>query len=127
MLYELLLALHITSLVGWAGLSTGGYLVARKNGQPLPTALAKTQLASAVALFATGLALAVLFYNFPKSPLWIHYALGVALVAGVLEVYHVVNTERAKDNPRRYMGGKLTPAWGAIYVVMLYLMVFKPL
>ncbi|MFN7105420.1 MAG: hypothetical protein ACK4M3_02370, partial [Pyrobaculum sp.] len=112
---------------GWAGLSTGGFLVARKNGQPLPTFLAKIQLASAVALFATGLALAFLFYNFPKSPLWIHYALGVALAAGVLEIYHVVNAEEAKNDPQRYVGGKLTPAWAAIYVAMLYLMIFKPL
>ncbi|MEM0469028.1 MAG: hypothetical protein QXT27_07525 [Pyrobaculum sp.] len=128
MLYEALLYAHITALVGWAGLSTGGYHVFKSGAAAWPRyrQLVYVQFASAVALFATGVAMAIWIYNFPKSPLWIHYSLGVALAAGLVEVYHLYNALDAGGDPSRYKGGRLIPAWVAIYAVMMYLMIFKP-
>ncbi len=127
MLYEMLLALHITVLVGWAGLSTGGYHVAKSQGiSKRYLELVWIQFISAWLLFASGLSMAVLFYNFPKSPLWIHYSIGVAVVAGLIEVYHVVNARGAAQNRQNYNGDKLIPMWVFIYFVMMYLMIFKP-
>ncbi|MEZ0319876.1 MAG: hypothetical protein ABWK05_07810 [Pyrobaculum sp.] len=131
MLYEALLTAHILSLVGWAGLTTGAYFVVRgSKAEALPEAYKKlvhVEAASGALLFATGLAMAVHVYGFPRSPLWIHYALGVALIAGILEVVHV-RAARRWDPPRYHRLVKaLAPAWVTIVAVMLWLMVWKPL
>ena len=129
MLRELLLSVHVLSFVGWAGLSTGAYVVVKELARgELPRSykrLVHLQAASAGLLFLSGLAMAVLEYGFPKSPLWIHYALGVALVAGAIEVYHVRISRRfSADKYHRAMRA-LVPAWAVIVAVML--MIWKPL
>ncbi|MEM1568459.1 MAG: hypothetical protein QXI84_08265 [Thermofilaceae archaeon] len=131
MIYEALLALHILSLVGWAGLSTGAYLVVRElKNDHLPPSYRRVvhlEAASGALLFATGLAMAVHVYGFPRSPLWIHYALGVALIAGALEVVHVRAAYRWDPSRYHRLVKALAPAWAAIVAVMLWLMVWKPL
>ncbi len=130
MLYEILLSIHLLSLVGWAGLSTGAYLVVREAaGSVLPNSykrLVHAQAAFAGLLFLSGLTMAVLVYGFPKSPLWIHYALGVALVAGAIEAYHVRAVRRYSAERYHRAIRMLAPAWAVILAVMLWLMVWKP-
>ncbi|MEM3835519.1 hypothetical protein [Pyrobaculum sp.] len=130
MLYEILLSIHLLSLVGWAGLSTGAYLVVREAaGSVLPNSykrLVHAQAAFAGLLFLSGLTMAVLVYGFPKSPLWIHYALGVALVAGAIEAIHVRAARRYDADRYHKFLRALIPMWVAIVAVMLWLMVWKP-
>ena len=130
MLYELLLATHVLSFVGWAGLTTGAYVVVREVARgELPVSyrrLVYLEAASAVALFLSGLLMAVLVYNFPKSPLWIHYSLGVASIAGIMEIYHVLVARENNAGEYHKAAKALIPAWIVIVAVMLWLMVLKP-
>jgi len=72
MLHELLLAVHITGVVGWAGLTAGGYFVLAGCGEagfPRYAKLVYLQLLSALSIFATGLAMAAQAYGLlrPRS------------------------------------------------------------
>ncbi|MFP3250372.1 MAG: hypothetical protein RXO32_01450 [Thermoproteus sp.] len=128
MLHELLLAVHITGVVGWAGLTAGGYFVLAGCGEagfPRYAKLVYLQLLSALSIFATGLAMAAQTYGLLRPPLWISAALAVAAVMGALEAVHVAAARRGY---RAYMRAvrPLVPLWAVGYVAMLYLMVFKP-
>ncbi|AFA39710.1 hypothetical protein Pogu_1683 [Pyrobaculum oguniense TE7] len=130
MLYELLLVVHLLSFVGWAGLTTGAYMVVREVARgDLPHSyrrLAYVQAGFAGLLFLSGLSMAVVVYGFPKSPLWIHYALGVALIAGIIEAIHVRAARRYDADRYHKFLRALIPMWVAIVAVMLWLMVWKP-
>jgi putative membrane protein len=125
---EVLLAVHITGVVGWGGLSTGGYYVLKSCGGGCYgryRRLVYLQFASALAVFATGLALAVVRYGFPRSPLWIHAALGIALAIGVVELAHLWVAEEGLQHYEKYVR-IFIPLWTAGYLAMIYLMIFKP-
>ncbi|MGC9051768.1 hypothetical protein, partial [Pyrobaculum sp.] len=112
----------------WGGLSTGGYYVLKNCGGGCYgkyRRLVHLQFASALAVFATGLTLAVVRYGFPKSPLWIHAALGIAMIIGVVELIHLWAAGRGLDRYEKYVR-VFIPLWSAGYLAMIYLMVFKP-
>jgi putative membrane protein len=103
---EALLTLHITGVVGWGGLSTGGYYVLKNCGDGCYgryRRLVHLQFASALAVFAAGLTLAVIRYGLPKSPLWIYAALGIAPAIGVVELIHLWAAGRGLDRYEKYV------------------------
>ncbi|AEA12494.1 hypothetical protein TUZN_1013 [Thermoproteus uzoniensis 768-20] len=127
MLREVLLALHVTGVVGWAGLTAGGYYVllgCGESGFPRYAKLVYLQFSSALLIFATGLAMAS-YYGLSRPPLWISLAIAIAAAMGVLEVVHLL---AARAGYRAYMRAvrPLIPLWTAGYIAMIYLMVFKP-
>ncbi|MGC9050040.1 hypothetical protein [Pyrobaculum sp.] len=110
-------------------MSTGGYYMLKSCGVDCYgryRRLVYLQFASALAVFATGLALAVVKYGFPKSPLWIHASLGIAMAIGVVELAHLLAAGEDLDSYEKYVRAFI-PLWSAGYLAMLYLMVFKPL
>ena len=127
---DVLLVLHVLGVVGWAGLTTGAYFVLREwRPREVPKSyqmLVHLEAAAGALVFATGVAMAVYLYGFPKSPLWIHWALGIAIVVGLLEVFHVYAVRRWPLERYVRLANRLVPVWAAVLVLMLWLMVAKP-
>lgn len=131
MLYEVALTLHLTCFAGWSALTLGGYYVLRRarsiDALKAYYDLVKLEILAAICLPATGLAMSLLRWGFQP---WIRSALAVSALVGLLEILHIYIARRA------VLGGsieflvrgvdRLAIPFTISYVVMIYLMVFKP-
>jgi len=129
-IYGLLKAVHLTCFAGWSGLTLGGYVVLRSS--PACSALRSylrlvyLEVLSAAGLYASGLAMA----SIAGWPGWAYISSLIVLPVGFLEALHLLYALAASrtcyaDKLFRLIT-LLTPLFAFYYLLMLYIMVFKP-
>lgn len=120
--------IHILSMTGWVALISLSTVLSSRVRSDVRYCFKLVALESALglALVATGLLLASQI----GFPVWTHMALGLALIASILQAVRLISAYRAVSR------GDITPlarnsrwaphALGLIFLIALYLMVFKP-
>ena len=127
--YNTLLYLHILSMTAWVALMSLSATVSRRGGYDARYCFRVVvgESASGLVLLATGVLLAASI----GFPVWTHAALGLALVASVLQAVRLVSaykTASVGDTKPLARNSRWAPhALGLIFLVMLYIMIFKPL
>ncbi len=129
--YGLLKMIHLSCFAAWSTLTLGGYLVLRSS--PICEAiksysrLVYLEVASALGLYVSGISMASII----GWPRWAYISSIIVMPLGVIEALHLREARRSADRCEVSYLFKLirllTPIFTAYYILMLYIMVFKPM
>jgi uncharacterized membrane protein len=130
-LYGLLKMIHLTCFAAWSALTLGGYLVLRSSPSceaiKSYSRLVYLEVASALGLYASGISMASII----GWPSWAYISSIIVMPLGIIEALHLREARRSVDRCEAShlftLIRLLTPFFTAYYILILYIMVFKPI
>ncbi|MEM1610844.1 MAG: hypothetical protein QXQ57_04270 [Sulfolobales archaeon] len=128
--YGLLKMIHLTCFAAWSALTLGGYIVLRSSPSCEAVKsylrLVYLEAVSAVGLYASGVSMASII----GWPSWAYISSIIVLPLGFIEALHLIVAYRSANtcvvSVLFRLISFLTPVFTAYYLLMLYIMVFKP-